>query len=86
MRWVGVKMFVITISAALIVFWARVYTVLVTRGFLDELEDVQDRIDRTKVSMRREQEQLAESADSRQEEMRALEAEMAQFKEKVADM
>lgn len=47
-----------------------------------ELEDVQDRIDRTKVSMRREQEQLAESADSRQEEMRALEAEMAQFKEK----
>ena len=79
-------MFVITISAALIVFWARVYTVLVTRGFLDELEDVQDRIDRTKVSMRREQEQLAESADSRQEEMRALEAEMAQFKEKVADM
>ena len=45
----------------------------------DELEDVQDRIDRTKVSMRREQEQLAESADSRQEEMRALEAEMAQF-------
>ena len=36
--------------------------------------------------MRREQEQLAESADSRQEEMRALEAEMAQFKEKVADM
>ena len=79
-------MFVITISAALIVFWARVYTVLVTRGFLDELEDVHDRIDRTKVSMRREQEQLAESADSRQEEMRALEAEMAQFKEKVADM
>ena len=36
--------------------------------------------------MRREQEQLAESADSRQEEMRALEAEMAQFKEKVADL